>query len=154
MRNKRVKKSKSKNKSKLKKSFGALALTMLLLTGGAFALPINDDSLINNSFHGEINALQQNSMDLANWENLNIPLDFDYIAELNKEFTADFPTGIDYSLNEDALKESVKTGNYEKWKEILEEVNGSPDGKIILPLEEFEILVQLRNFEEAEEFEE
>lgn len=142
MKNKREKKHKSKFKQK--KFFGAIALAMLIFAGGALAIPTNDDGNYGNlSSYGDFNAIQNHAGEIIKMENLALPEDFDYIKELNKEFVKD--TSYEkLSLNEDALKEAIKAGDYEAWKEAL---GGTAE---IIPKEEFEILVQLQNLKESD----
>jgi hypothetical protein len=163
MKNKRVK---SKNKSKQKKIWGALALVMLILTGGAFATPITsdndndnsvnnslntDDSLVvSNSFHGDLNTIQKNSVDFINLEKINLPNDFNYIDELNREFSEGF---LDERrlLDEKALEKAIEIGDYNLWREVLNDLDEFPNGAGVIPKDEFEILVQIRNLKKLDE---
>lgn len=149
MKDKGAEKKKSENK-KRKKFWGVFALVMLILTGGVFAFPLNNDNIINNPFQGNINVAPENYPDFMNFESLEGIEDFDSIKEVSRKITSNFQEGKKL-LNEDTLEKAVKSGDYETWKEDLKSMEGFPDEIEVIPREEFEILSQLRNLGQTEE---
>lgn len=124
---------------KSKKRFAsAVALTLLILGGGVFALPSQGD----NSFsQGSMKDFQKNPFGFIDAQNLAVPGDFDYVDELNKEFTKTFdePSGVD----EDTVRQAIRAKEYSAW---LEEIKGIKDlpSSAILSKEEFDILSKLK----------
>ena len=83
---------KRKNKFMQKKFWGAFLLGLLVVTGGAAALPIVDGrSVSDNQFYGNFKQIQNDPLQFINAENLALPEDFDYFKELNKDFVNYFP---------------------------------------------------------------
>jgi hypothetical protein len=114
-----MKNKKSKSKFKKRKLFGAVALAMLIFAGGALAVPTNDDGNSKNvSSYGDFNMIQNHAGEIIKMQNLALPEDFDYLKELNNEFTKDVFHERSL-LNESILKEYIKAGDYKTWKETF-----------------------------------
>jgi len=138
-----------KKKNKHKKIWGALALGVLVLSGGALAVPLTPDgSLSDSSSCGNLKAMQNNMGEIVKINDWAVPDDFDYLKELNNVFVKDHTDEVG-ALDEDTLKEAVKSGDYQTWKETLSNFGEFQNEAGIISKEEFSILTQLRNMEDS-----
>jgi len=146
-----VKKNKNKKSGKI---FGALALGMLLLNGGAFALPLADTSSLP---HAEtFKLIKDNPNDFLKSNNLEVRRNFDYFEEMNREFSEKsekktfnknkFQNKFSNSGNlaaEKALLKAIEDENYTEWKNVLKDLEGYPEGVGVISEDDFRILVKV-----------
>lgn len=141
MKNKKVDKKEKNNK----RFWSALALGLLIISGGVFALPaVNaDDSA--NQIQRSVEVIQKNPERFLDIGNFYFTSDFDYLDELNKEFVRDYPEiETKNSVNEGAVINALNSEDYEAWKESLQNLPGYPQNLPVMSREDFELLVKIR----------
>lgn len=132
---------KIKNTHKKRKIFGAMALGMLLFSGGAFAVPHSNNpiTLQSNNFK----QIRDNPTDFLKMNRLEFRKNFDYFEELNNEFSENPSTKITNEKAERALLEAIENENYPAWKSALKNLEGYPKNVGVISEEDFKILVKV-----------
>ena len=144
---------KRKNNRKKKKIFGALALGMLLLSGGAFAIPFNNPSSLP---HAEsFKQIKDNPTDFLRMNRIEFGDSFDYIDEMNREFSEN---SFNKSNSKDSFKEksnsknvkaesellkAIQNEDYLQWRNALKDLEGYPEGVGVISEDDFKILVKV-----------
>ncbi|PIN71480.1 hypothetical protein COV77_01795 [Candidatus Pacearchaeota archaeon CG11_big_fil_rev_8_21_14_0_20_30_13] len=141
-------------KNKNKKIFGALALGMLLLSGGAFTFPTNDTNFLAHSEN--VKLIKNNPNDFLKSNNLELRKNFDYFEEINKEFSEKserknfakmrFQKEWKSSINVQAemtLLKAIENEDYDPWKKALTDLRGYPKEVGFISEEDFKILIKV-----------
>lgn len=141
-------------KNKNKKIFGALALGMLLLSGGAFAFPTNDTNFLAHSEN--VKLIKNNPNDFLKSNNLELRKNFDYFEEINKEFSEKserknfakmrFQKEWKNSINVQAemtLLKAIENEDYDTWKKALTDLREYPKEIGFISEEDFKILIKV-----------
>jgi len=141
-------------KNKNKKIFGALALGMLLLSGGAFAFPTNDTNFLTHSEN--VKLIKNNPNDFLKSNNLELRKNFDYFEEINKEFSEKserknfakmrFQKEWKNSINVQAemtLLKAIENEDYDTWKKALTDLREYPKEIGFISEEDFKILIKV-----------
>ena len=137
------KEKKYKRIHKSAKVLGAVLLGALAITGGVFAMPVNNNGLNKGEVMTVVKTMVQN--------------DINYIDQWNKEFSEGYKefdknvylesfekyTG-EEAENEGAVLDALENKDYETWKKATQNLEGYPTGIEPLPEEEFEILADLK----------
>ncbi len=139
--------AKRKNK-KRSKIMSALALGMLVISGGALAIPSGNDQVTPATPHIEsVKPVTDKPGDFIKINNLAITKNFDYFDELNKEFREKTfsisPEPISNSVNEGAVIEAINKGDFDAWKKAVSNLEGVPNDTEQISEEDFNILVEL-----------
>ncbi len=150
----KTKMKKNKNTRKTKKMWGALALGMLLLSGGAFALPLTDSNFVPHSENFKM--IKDNPSDFLKTNNIELRTNFDYFEEINREFTGknsnkslsknNFGKEQNNIVNvaaEKALLKAIEEENYTEWKNAVTLLEGYPEGVGVISEDDFKILVKV-----------
>lgn len=124
-------------KKKIKSKFlSAMFLGLLVISGGVLFMPtLNADSQLTQQ--KSINIFAQNPERFLQTENLGLKAGFQYPKD-NSVIDAN-----NYAVNEGALESAIEEGNYEAYKEVLQELNGFPEKGNIIDKEDFNVLVAL-----------
>jgi len=143
-----------RNNKKSKKVWGAIALGMLLLSGGVFAFPTSD---VNSFTHSEnFKTIRDNPKDFLKSNKLELRKNFDYFEDINKEFSEKpnkknfvknkFEKRFNDSINivtEKELLKSIEKEDYTKWKKALTKFEGYPEGVGVVSEDDFKILIKV-----------
>lgn len=124
-------------KKKIKSKFvSAILLGFLAISGGVLALPLlnADNQLMPVQENARL--LGQNPERFLQTENLGLKERFQYPQEQSVGETNN-------AVNEGALEAAIEEGNYEAYKEALQEINGFSKKGSIIDKEDFEVLVAL-----------
>lgn len=137
-----------KNKNRGKKVLSALALGMILVSGGAIALPTGSSSGSLPVQHIEsVKPVTSKPGDFIKANNIAVTKNFDYFEELNREFREKTfsisPEPISNSVDEGALLEAIKGSDYDSWKKAVSNLEGIPNDTEQMSEEDFGILVEL-----------
>lgn len=144
-----MKKKKNLSKNRGKKILGSVGMAVLLFSGAALAMPSADAREMPNV--GMFKTVRDNPMPMLQLNNIEPERNFDYFEELNNTYSEKFviKSGIldeeINSMNEGAVYDALKNGNYKEWKKAVKNLAGYPAGVDTISEEEFNILVQLRN---------
>ena len=144
---------KRKDTHKKKKIFGALALGMLLLSGGAFAIPFNNPSSLPHAEN--FKQIKDNPIDFLRTNRIEFRDSFDYINEMNREFSensfnkANSKDSFREKFNfknvkaEKELLRAIENEDYSQWKNSLKDLKGYPEGVGVISEDDFKILVKV-----------
>lgn len=127
-------------KKKIKSKFlSAMFLGLLVLSGGVLVMPtLSADSSLTQQ--KSINMFAQNPERFLQTENLGLKSGFQYP---NDPRNLSVDEANNSAMNEGALESAIEEGNYEAWKEALQEINGYPNKGNIIDEEDFNVLVAL-----------
>ncbi len=137
-----------KNKNRGKKILSALALGMILVSGGAIALPTGSSSGSLPVQHIEsVKPVTSKPGDFIKANNIAVTKNFDYFEELNREFREKTfsisPEPISNSVDEGAILEAINDSDYDAWKKAVSNLEGIPNDTEQISEEDFGILVEL-----------
>jgi hypothetical protein len=133
-----------KKKFHSKKFWSALALGMLVVTGGVFALPAIDQKTdAAGQTYLDFKQLQKDPIGFINSGNLLLDDDFDYIKELNNEFVK--PLSNKSSVFSSGNKISIKDQDYPLLSDALKNLKEIPDKFALTSRGEFGISDIIKN---------
>ena len=128
----------------------SIGMAVILLSGTSIAMPF---ASAQTPHSGTMKIAQTSPDTIINGMNIDVPSNFDYFKELNKEFSDKIIVrhglmnnsndNIE-SMNEGAVYDALKKGNYEEWKQAVTNLAGYPEDVEPINKDEFNILVQLR----------
>ena len=118
-----------------------MALGMLLLSGGALAIPFNNNptALHPNNFK----QIKNNPTNFLKMNRIELRKNFDYFEELNKEFSEKSSINFTNEKAERALLEAIENEDYSAWKNAVLNLEGYPEGVGVISEDDFKILVKV-----------
>ena len=145
MKKKNIKTTRKRNKKRI---LGSIGLAALIFSGASIMLPNADEKSLTDS--GFFKMVQNNPDVMLKGLNIDLDRDFDYIDELNNQFSDKVVIRpgvfLDFfpSMNEGAVFDALYEGNYDAWKEAIKNLEGYPDGVEPISEDEFNTLVEIR----------
>ncbi|MFZ1971153.1 MAG: hypothetical protein WAU65_03175 [Candidatus Nanoarchaeia archaeon] len=135
-------------KKKIKSKFlSAIFLGLLAISGGVIVMPTLSAS--NQQMQKSIRTIGQSPERFLQTENLGLRGEFQYASDKsNVNLSVEETTNM--SVNEGALNAAIEEGNYEAWKEALQNLNGFTKNGNIISEEDFNVLVALNKSESEE----
>ena len=135
-------------KKKIKSKFlSAIFLGLLAISGGVISYAYAQRKQSANA--KSIRTIGQSPERFLQTENLGLRGEFQYASDKsNVNLSVEETTNM--SVNEGALNAAIEEGNYEAWKEALQNLNGFTKNGNIISEEDFNVLVALNKSESEE----
>ncbi len=123
-----------------KKKISAFLFTLLAVSGGVVAAPLIDSSTGLSA--GDLKSLPVDSLQALSYENIATFDELNKPIEINTQYSD--LIFIREGVDEDSLKNALRKGDYEEWKNNFAKIGGFSDSGFISE-EEFEVLRQIKN---------
>jgi hypothetical protein len=139
-------------RKKIKSKFlSAIFLGLLAISGGFLAIPMLSADNQQVQMQENMKVFGQNPERFLQTENLGLKDGFQY--PIGESFVNIPIEETNSAVNEGALETAIEEGDYEAWKEALQEMDGFPEDVGIIDKEDFDVLVALHKSEFSEESE-